>query len=44
MTPYEKKNLDYMKKMTGDNNPDLSGLTSGPGIRLAAGYRFFRNI
>jgi hypothetical protein len=44
MTPYEIKNLDYMKSMTGDPNPKLSGLTSGPSIRLCAGYRFYTKI
>ena len=41
MTSYETKNLAYMKAMTGDNNPKLSGLTSGPSLRLSAGYRFW---
>lgn len=41
MTPYEIKNLDYMKEMTGDSNPKLGGLTSGPSLRLSAGYRFW---
>ena len=39
MTSYETKNLEFMKTMTGDNNPKLGGLTSGPTIRLSAGYR-----
>ena len=43
MTPYEIKNLEMMKSMTGDPNPKLGGLTSGPSIRLSAGYRFFKN-
>jgi hypothetical protein len=42
MTGYETKNLEYMKAMTGDNDPSLSGLTSGPALRLCAGYRFWR--
>ena len=41
MTIYEKKNLDYLKAMTGDNNPKLGGLTSGPVFRLLIGSRFF---
>ena len=40
MTDYERKNLDYMKKMTYDNSPKLGGLSFGPSVRLAAGYRF----
>jgi opacity protein-like surface antigen len=39
MTSYETKNLEYMKAMTGDNDPKFSGLTSGPSLRLSAGYR-----
>ena len=41
MTSYEKKNLDLIKTMTGDNDPSMGGLTSGPIFRLAVGYRFF---
>ena len=41
MTNYEMKNLEYMKVMTGDNDPKLSGFTSGPSLRLSAGYRFW---
>jgi len=41
MTPYEIKNLEMMKSMAGDPNPKLGGLTSGPSLRLSAGYRFF---
>jgi hypothetical protein len=41
MTPYEVKNLEMMKSMAGDPNPKLGGLTSGPQLRLSAGYRFF---
>jgi len=40
MTPYEVKNLELMKSETGDPNPKLSGLTSGPSLRISAGYRF----
>jgi len=39
-TSYEKKNIEYMKAMSGDNDPKLTGLTSGPSLRLSAGYRF----
>jgi len=41
MTSYETKNLEYMKAMTGDKDPKLTGLTSGPTLRLSAGYRFW---
>ena len=41
MTSYETKNLAYMKAMTGDSSPKLSGLTSGPSLRLSAGYRLW---
>ncbi|MCL2558762.1 MAG: hypothetical protein FWE09_09820 [Treponema sp.] len=41
MTRYETKNLDYMKEMTGDDKPRLGGLSSGPSLRLAIGWRFF---
>ena len=41
MTGYEVKNLEYMKGLTGDNKPKLSGLSSGPSLRLAFGWRFF---
>jgi opacity protein-like surface antigen len=40
-TSYETKNLEYMIDMSGDNNPTKGGLTSGPSIRLSAGYRFY---
>ena len=43
MTSYEKKNLDQIKSLTGDNNPSKSGLTSGPILRLSAGYRFYNS-
>ena len=39
-TSYEKKNIEYMKAMSGDSDPKLTGLTSGPSLRLSAGYRF----
>ena len=41
MTPYEVKNLDLMKALSGDSSPKLSGLTSGPSLRLSVGCRFF---
>ena len=41
MTPFEVKNLDMMKQLSGDPKPKLRGLTSGPSIRLSAGWRFF---
>ena len=40
MTPYESKNLDMMKTMAGDPKPRLGGLTSGPSLRISAGFRF----
>jgi len=41
MTSYETKNLERMKSETNDPSPTLGGLTSGPSLRLSAGYRFF---
>ena len=41
MIPYEVKNLDMMKELSGDSKPKLGGVTSGPSIRISAGYRFF---
>jgi len=43
MTAYEKDGLAQMKKYLNDNNPKLSGLTSGPSLRLSVGYRFWGN-
>ena len=43
MTPYEKKNLEVMKVLTGDSKPKLGGITVVPAFRLSAGYRFYRN-
>ena len=40
MTSYEKKNLEFIKAVTGDNSPSMGGLTSGPSLRVCAGYRF----
>jgi len=42
MTAYESDGLEQMKSMLNDNDPKLSGLTSGPSLRLCAGYRFFK--
>jgi len=41
MTYYEKDGLEQAKALLDDSSPKLSGLTSGPSIRLSAGYRFF---
>ena len=41
MTSYEKDGLEQLKTISGDNDPKLSGLTSGPSLRLSAGYRFW---
>jgi len=41
MTSYEKDGLEQMKELLNDNNPTLSGLTSGPSLRFAVGYRFW---
>jgi len=41
MTPYEKDGLEQLKAMLNDNSPKLSGLTSGPSLRLSLGYRFW---
>jgi len=40
MTSYETKNLDMMRAMSGDSNPKLGGITSGPALKAAAGWRF----
>ncbi|MDR0290705.1 MAG: hypothetical protein LBI06_07205 [Treponema sp.] len=40
MTPYEIKNLDRTKSLSGDPNPKLGGVTNGPSLRISAGYRF----
>jgi len=40
MTGYERKNLELMRRETGDKNPKLGGLTSGPSLRLGLGWRF----
>ena len=41
MTPYEEKFLKQIKLEFGDSSPKLSGLSSGPSLRLSVGYRFF---
>lgn len=43
MTSYETKNLDLMKSQANDSKPKLSGLTSGPLLRISAGYTFWSN-
>jgi hypothetical protein len=40
MTPYETKNLELMKSQTNDPKPKLRGVTSGPSVRISAGYQF----
>jgi opacity protein-like surface antigen len=40
-TPYETDALKKVKKLANAPNPKLSGLTSGPALRIAAGWRFF---
>ena len=40
MTSYERKNLELIKAYSGDKDPSMGGLTSGPVLRLSAGYRF----
>jgi hypothetical protein len=39
-TPYEIDALDKVKKMVHAPNPKLAGLTSGPTLRIAVGYKF----
>ena len=41
MNSYERDGVEQMKTMLSDNSPKLSGLTSGPSLRLSAGYRFW---
>jgi opacity protein-like surface antigen len=40
MTPFEIDALEKVKRMAGAPDPKLSGLTSGPILRLGLGYRF----
>jgi len=40
MTVWERKNLDFMRNFSGDSSPRLGGLSSGPSVRLSAGWRF----
>ena len=39
-TPYETDALEKAKKGVNASNPKLSGLTSGPALSIAAGWRF----
>jgi len=39
-TPYEVDKLAFTKKALNAPNPKLGGLTSGPTLRIAAGWRF----
>jgi len=39
MTAYERDGLAQAKVLLDDNDPKLRGLTSGPSLRLSAGYR-----
>jgi len=39
-TPYETDALEKVKKGLNAPNPKLAGLTSGPTLRIAAGWRF----
>jgi opacity protein-like surface antigen len=41
-TPYEVDALDKVKKKANAPDPDLGGLTSGPTLRLALGYRLWQ--
>ena len=41
LTPYETDALEKAKKGVNANDPKLSGLTSGPALSIAAGWRFF---
>ena len=41
MTAYENDGVEQTKVFLGDKDPKLSGLTSGPSLRLAIGYRFW---
>ena len=41
MTPYETKNLDMIKEISGDSSPKLGGLCSGPSLQISAGYKIF---
>jgi opacity protein-like surface antigen len=40
-TPYEADRLVLAKDQFNDSSPDYSGLTSGPSLRVSAGYRFW---
>jgi hypothetical protein len=41
-TPYEFDALDKVKKMVNAPDPNLGGLTSGPTLRIALGYRLWQ--
>jgi len=41
MTPYEKDGLEQAKRGFNDDDPGKKGLTSGPSLRLSAGYKFW---
>ncbi|MDR0473914.1 MAG: hypothetical protein LBH43_09635 [Treponema sp.] len=41
MTEYEKKNLELIKFIANDSEPKLGGLSSGPSLKLSAGWRFY---
>ncbi|MDR3147937.1 MAG: hypothetical protein LBU00_06140 [Treponema sp.] len=40
-TPFEKDALNKVKKKANAPDPKLGGLTSGPTLRIALGYRFY---
>jgi hypothetical protein len=40
-TPWETDSLEKVKKMVNAPNPKLGGLSSGPTLKLAVGWRFF---
>lgn len=40
-TPYETDSVDQSIKLTGDSDPSMGGLTSGPTFKIALGYKFF---
>ena len=41
MTSHERKSLDLLQYELNAPSPRLGGLTSGPSLRLSAGWRFF---
>lgn len=40
-TPYETDSVDRSISVTHDSDPSMGGLTSGPTLKIALGYRFF---